>query len=87
MIKEVRIRPIADEAECRHKLDNIIRFLEDSHQVNLTVMFRGREKAHPETGMTILSRFVKDLEDYASAEWPPVMDGFTMPLLFSPKHS
>ncbi|MEX2016630.1 MAG: translation initiation factor IF-3 C-terminal domain-containing protein, partial [Candidatus Hydrogenedentales bacterium] len=38
-------------------------FLGEGNKVKLTIMFRGREMAHPEFGREILTRVVEDVKD------------------------
>ena len=38
-----------------------MRFLDEGNKVKLTIMLRGREIAHPELGMRILSRIAEDV--------------------------
>ena len=47
-------------------------------------MFRGREMAHPEQGLTILERLADDLKDVAVIENQPKMEGRNMHMLIAP---
>ena len=47
-------------------------------------MFRGREMAHPEQGLTILERLADDLKDLAVVEQQPKMEGRNMHMMVAP---
>ena len=47
-------------------------------------MFRGREMAHPEQGLSILERLADDLAEIAVVESAPKMEGRNMHMLISP---
>jgi len=47
-------------------------------------MFRGREMAHPEQGLSILERLADDLKDEAVIESQPKMEGRNMHMLIAP---
>ena len=50
----------------------------------ITIMFRGREMAHPEQGLSILERLADDLKDVAVVENQPKMEGRNMHMLIAP---
>ena len=54
VIKEMKFRPKIDEHDYTTKMKHVVRFLGEGNKVKLTIMFRGREMAHPELGMKIL---------------------------------
>ena len=47
-------------------------------------MFRGREMAHPDQGLSILERLADDLKDVAVIENAPKMEGRNMHMLIAP---
>ena len=87
LIKEVKLRPRTDEHDVNFKLNNIKRFLEEGNKVKVSIMFRGREMAHPEQGRAVLERLVKELEAIAMVEQHPRMEGRNMFLMLGPKKS
>ena len=54
VIKEMKFRPKIDGHDYTTKMKHVERFLEEGSKVKLTIMFRGREMAHPELGRRIL---------------------------------
>jgi translation initiation factor IF-3 len=85
VVKEIKLRPRTDEHDIQFKTNNIRRFLEEGNKVKVSVMFRGREMAHTSMGRAVLDRIVADLQNEATVEQPPRMEGKNMMLLLGPK--
>ena len=83
-IKEMKFRPKIDVGDYTTKKKHVIRFLEDGCKVKITIMFRGREMAHPEIGLSILERLSDDLKDIVAIEQQPKMEGRNMHMLITP---
>jgi translation initiation factor IF-3 len=84
-VKEVKFRPKTDEHDYLFKRKHIERFIEDGHKVKATIMFRGREMAHPEIGRRILERLMSELKDNIEVERLPKQEGNNMIAIFTPK--
>lgn len=84
VIKEMKFRPKIDEHDYVTKMKHVGRFLGEGNKVKLTIMFRGREMAHPELGMRILRRIASDLEEVAVVETEPRQDGRNMTMVLHP---
>jgi translation initiation factor IF-3 len=84
VIKEMKFRPKIDEHDYTTKMKHVVRFLGEGNKVKLTIMFRGREMAHPELGMKILSRVAEDVADVATVESAPRQDGRNMTMVLHP---
>lgn len=82
--KEMKFRPKIDVGDYTTKKKHIMRFLEEGSKVKITIMFRGREMAHPEIGLQILERLSEDLKDIAAIEQQPKMEGRNMHMMISP---
>ncbi len=83
-IKEMKFRPKIDVGDYETKKKHVLRFLEAGNKVKITIMFRGREMAHPEQGLSILERLADDLKDIAVIENQPKMEGRNMHMLIAP---
>ena len=83
-IKEMKFRPKIDVGDYETKKKHVLRFLGDGNKVKITIMFRGREMAHPEQGISILERLADDLVDVAVVESKPVMEGRNMHMTIAP---
>ena len=84
-IKEIKIRPGTEEADYQVKLRNIMKFLENGDKAKVTVRFRGREMSHPELGMQLLERMIKELADYAIMEQHAKFEGRQIVMVLGPK--
>jgi translation initiation factor IF-3 len=84
-VKEIKLRPVTEEADYQVKLRNLIRFLEDGDKAKVTLKFRGRELSHQELGLKIMQRIEKDLADYAIVEQTVKIEGRQMMMMFGPK--
>ncbi len=84
VIKEMKFRPKIDEHDYTTKMKHVVRFLGEGNKVKLTIMFRGREMAHPELGMKILNRVAEDVAEFAVVESAPRQDGRNMTMVLHP---
>ncbi len=84
-VKEIKMRPKTDEHDFDFKLRNVKRFLEEGSKAKITVVFRGRELAHPEFGRRMLDRVTAELKDLATIEQMPRMEGKTLSMIVAPK--
>ncbi|WP_264297444.1 translation initiation factor IF-3 [Salinicola avicenniae] len=84
-VKEVKFRPGTDEGDYQVKLKNLIRFLEGGDKGKVTLRFRGREMAHQDIGRKLMERIANDLEELATVESFPKMEGRQMIMILAPK--
>ncbi len=84
-VKEMKYRPKIGAGDFYTKTRLVERFLSEGHKVKVTIMFRGRESAHPELGKRILDRIVERLEDVAKVESAPKLDGRNMIMVLGPE--
>lgn len=83
-IKEMKFRPKVDKHDYETKKRHILRFLDSGAKVKVTIMFRGREMAHPELGLNILEKLAGELEELAVIETQPKLEGRNMHMLLAP---
>lgn len=83
-VKEMKFRPKIDVGDYETKKGHVMRFLKKGARVKITIMFRGREMAHPEQGLNVLERLADDLKPYATVEAAPKMEGRNMHMLVAP---
>jgi translation initiation factor IF-3 len=83
-IKEIKFRPKVDIHDYETKKRHVVRFLTAGAKVKVTIMFRGREMAHPERGMEILDRLAEELSDMATVEAQPKLEGRNMFMMIAP---
>ena len=61
-----------------------MRFLNKKDKVKVTIMFRGREQAHPERGEALLDRLFDDLAEIAVIEQGAQHEGRNMHMVLAP---
>jgi translation initiation factor IF-3 len=74
-LKEIQIRPKTESHDLEHKAKSAIGFLEDGDKAKITVVYRGREMEHLETGWETLVEFIEKLQDNAIIEAQPRLEG------------
>ncbi|WP_286235908.1 translation initiation factor IF-3 [Thalassotalea sediminis] len=85
-VKEIKFRPGTDEGDYQVKLRNLKRFVEGGDKVKVTLRFRGREMAHQELGIELLTRVKNDLEELTTVEsFPRRAEGRQMVMVLAPK--
>ena len=84
VIKEMKFRPKINAHDYETKMKHVERFLAEGSKVKLTIMFRGREMAHPEQGRKILERVAEQVHDIAIVESAPKQDGRNMTMVLNP---
>jgi len=84
-IKEIKFRPHTDEHDLGYKIRNLKKFLGNKHRVKLTVMFRGRELAHRETGMVLLKRIAGEIAEEGTIDQSPKHEGRNLTMVITPK--
>ncbi|MCZ7536323.1 MAG: translation initiation factor IF-3 [Acidimicrobiia bacterium] len=83
VIKEMKFRPKISGHDYETKMKHVERFLAEGSKVKLTIMFRGREMAHPEQGRRILERVAEQVSDFAVVESAPKQDGRNMTMVLN----
>lgn len=82
-LKEIRMRPRTDDHDLNVKVRKIEEFLADGDKVKVSVLFRGREMAHPELGRVLLDKIIAELKGTAQIERAPLMEGRSMSMFVS----
>jgi translation initiation factor IF-3 len=83
-VKEVKMRPKIDTHDYETKKGLAVRFLNKNARVKVTIMFRGREMAHTELGRRLLDRLSADLQELATVDAYPKLDGRNMVMVLAP---
>jgi translation initiation factor IF-3 len=84
-LKEVKYRPNIDDHDFDTKTRHARRFLEEGNKVKVTLMFRGRQIAHPELGRAVVQRVAQQLADLAKIETDARLEGKAMTMILTPK--
>jgi translation initiation factor IF-3 len=83
-VKVIKFRPKTEDHDYQFKKKHIVEFLEAGDRVKVIVQYRGREMAHQERGMRIVTRLLEDLDETALVVDPPRMEGNTLSLMLMP---
>jgi translation initiation factor IF-3 len=83
-VREIKLRPKIATHDYETKRGHVERFLRQQDKVKVTIMFRGREQAHPERGRALLQRLYDDIEELATIEQEPEQEGRNMSMLLAP---
>jgi translation initiation factor IF-3 len=85
-VKEVKLRPRTEEHDFQFKIKHAKRFLSEGNKVKISILFRGRELAHPEFGRDMLNRFLEEVKDLMVVEQAPRLEGRNMVMIVAPKN-
>jgi translation initiation factor IF-3 len=83
-VREIKLRPKIATHDYETKKGHVERFLKHRDKVKVTIMFRGREQAHPERGRALLQKLFEDLDGLAVIESAPLQEGRNMSMLLGP---
>jgi translation initiation factor IF-3 len=83
-VKEIKLRPKIGVHDYNTKKGHVERFLNQRAKVKVTIMFRGREQAHPERGRDLLMRLAEDVKEIGQIESQPLQDGRNMVMVLGP---
>ena len=86
-VKEIKLRPKIGIHDYNTKKNHVARFLNQRAKVKVTIMFRGRETAHPERGRDLLLRLAEEVKEIGQVESPPLLDGRNMVMMLGPTKS
>lgn len=84
VVREIRFRPKIDAHDFDFKVRQAHKHLEEGDKVKVSVLFRGREMAHPELGQGILERVTTILKEISVVEKPLEMEGRNMNVILTP---
>ena len=83
-VREIKLRPKIADHDYNTKKGHVERFLKQQDKVKVTIMFRGREQAHPERGRALLERLYEDVGELATIESHPQQEGRNMHMMLAP---
>jgi translation initiation factor IF-3 len=83
-LKEVKMRPKTEVHDFQFKLRHIERFLKEGNKIKVTIVFRGREMAHPDLGRKMLMRVTEETKEWAKVEQEPKFEGRNCVMVLAP---
>src|SRR4030043_2273298 len=86
-LKEGKMRAKTEEHDFQFKLKHIERFLKEGNKTKVTVVFRGRELAHPDFGRNMLGRIAEEAKEWGKVEQGPKFEGRNFIMVLTPLQS
>jgi translation initiation factor IF-3 len=83
-VKEIKLRPKIGIHDYETKKGHVVRFLNQRAKVKVTIMFRGREREHPDRGRDLLMRLAEDVKQLGTIETQPLLEGRNMTMVLAP---
>jgi translation initiation factor IF-3 len=83
-VKEIKLRPKIGIHDYDTKKGHVERFLNQRAKVKVTIMFRGREREHPDRGRDLLMRLAEDVKEIGAIEVQPLLEGRNMTMVLGP---
>ena len=84
-IKEYKLSVTIDIHDFNTRKKNAEEYLKKGHKIKVSIMFKGRQMAHPELGREVLLRFANELSDCSIIEVNSKQEGRIMNMLLAPK--
>lgn len=83
-IREIKLRPKIATHDYDTKKGHVTRFLKHADKVKVTIMFRGREREHPERGRDLLMKLADEVKELGTIEQTPLLEGRNMTMVLAP---
>ena len=83
-VKEIKLRPKIGQHDYETKRGHVSRFLNQRAKVKVTIMFRGREREHPDRGRDLLMRLADEVKEIGLIETQPLLEGRNMTMMLGP---
>ena len=83
-VKEIKLRPKIGQHDYETKKGHVVRFLNQRAKVKVTIMFRGREREHPDRGRDLLMRLADEVKELGTIETQPLLEGRNMTMVLAP---
>lgn len=85
VVKEIRFGPNTDDHDFNFKLNHATKFIEEGAKVKAYVFFKGRSILFKDKGQILLLKLAQSLEEIATVESMPKMEGKRMIMMLAPK--
>lgn len=83
-LREVRMKVKIDDHDVGVRIRTVEKLLKEGDKVKVSVMFRGREMAHPHLGRVLLERIYEQVKDHGQVEKPASLEGRNMTMILAP---
>ena len=85
VVKEIRFGPNTDDHDFNFKLKHAEKFIDEGAKVKAYVFFKGRSILFKDQGQILLLKLAQALEEVATVESMPKMEGKRMIMMLAPK--
>ena len=85
VVKEIRFGPNTDDHDFNFKLKHAEKFIDEGAKVKAYVFFKGRSILFKDKGQILLLKLAQSLEEIATVESMPKMEGKRMIMMLAPK--
>jgi len=85
VVKEIRFGPNTDDHDFNFKLKHAEKFIEEGAKVKAYVFFKGRSILFKDKGEILLLKLAQALEELATVESMPKLEGKRMIMMLAPK--
>lgn len=85
VIKEIRFGPNTDDHDYEFKLKHAEKFISEGAKIKAYVFFKGRSILFKDKGQILLLKLAQALEEVATVESMPKMEGKRMIMMIAPK--
>lgn len=83
-IKEVRLSAKIDVHDFEVRVKSAQKFLTGGDKVKASIRFRGREMAHTDIGLAVMTRFAEACTEFGTVEKPAKLEGRQMLMFLAP---
>ena len=84
-MKEIRLSATIELNDIEIKANNARKFLDKGNKVKVSIRFRGRQNNYTSLGRKVMNVFLSKLEESASVERAPKLEGNNMFMILAPK--
>jgi len=84
-LKEIRLSSTIEEHDVSTKANQAAKFLAQGNKIKVSIRFRGRQMAHTDIGLDVMSDFAQRLSEVGVVDKKPNVDGRFMTMIVAPK--
>lgn len=84
--KEIRLRPVSDDHDVSHKIEQLKKFLAERRSVTVNVVFKKRESMYKEQGSKIVEKILAAIQEFGTVDHPPKFEGKSLSVRVRPKN-
>ena len=84
-LKEIWLSMTIDVGDLNVKAKQAVKFLSAGNKVKVSIRMRGRQNAHSDIGIDVMTRFYQMIENDAVIEKKPMLEGRNILMILAPK--